>query len=498
MGRRRYRGSITIFLSLMLVLFLSVVCTVLEGIRIQGSKVRAVACLDLGLFSIFGEYERELLSLYHVFFLDGSYGTGSLDGQKIEGRLRFFMSQNADLSHTEAGIDWFRVRNTQTNIKEYFLATDERGKGFLQQASLFMIGIPEFGEKITKIGAEEGKSMQEKVQLFHRIRQTVENEWKYIDLDEKESFEIDPMEWLERKQSEDILQQVIPFSFPMSSREVSYFEKVSERPCNQGIMTIPTVNETEQTELFFRYLFFTFGNAAKTKERKSLLYELEYLLGGKKSDVENLKKICEEILEIRFADNFLTATEDQEKKEKVKEMIIVWKREEEKKQKEEKEGKEQKNQEVTDAEIEAFLLAWAYQESLLDVQKLFKGGCVPIQKNGRQWQETEVEFWKKGQIDLSGEESMEGWNYEEYLKLLFEMKKDFDLVMKTLDLVEWELRSREETSYFRADCCIGGMTVETQWQIDPVFFRVSSAFMGIGQAEIEYKAEGSFWYEMEE
>ena len=42
------------------------------------------------------------------------------------------------------------------------------------------------------------------------------------------------------------------------------------------------------------------------------------------------------------------------------------------------------------------------------------------------------------------------------------------------------------------------MKVETKWQIDPIFFRISNAFLGMGQKEMIYTVKGSFMYEMEE
>ena len=70
--------------------------------------------------------------------------------------------------------------------------------------------------------------------------------------------------------------------------------------------------------------------------------------------------------------------------------------------------------------------------------------------------------------------------------------------MKALDLIEWELKSREETKYFCADCCVGGIATEALWQIEPVFFRITSAFSGIRTQTIQHRTQGSFFYGMGE
>ena len=73
----RCKGAITVFLSLISVLFLSLLCTTIESARIQGARAKAAAALDMGLFSVFGEFENEVLEKYDVFLLDGACGNGT-------------------------------------------------------------------------------------------------------------------------------------------------------------------------------------------------------------------------------------------------------------------------------------------------------------------------------------------------------------------------------------------------------------------------------------
>ena len=80
----RCKGTITVFLSLISVLFLSLLCTTVESARIQGARAKAAAALDMGLFSVFGEFENSVLEQYDVFFLDGACGTGSYSQKTLE------------------------------------------------------------------------------------------------------------------------------------------------------------------------------------------------------------------------------------------------------------------------------------------------------------------------------------------------------------------------------------------------------------------------------
>ena len=51
--------------------------------------------MDLGVFSLFGEYDKYLLEEYDVFAFNGSYGTGTFSIGDVEERLDRYMSKNA-------------------------------------------------------------------------------------------------------------------------------------------------------------------------------------------------------------------------------------------------------------------------------------------------------------------------------------------------------------------------------------------------------------------
>ena len=70
------RGSITVFLSLMLSLMVSLVCTSIVSVRMAAARVQILNGMDIGLYSLFGQYDRKLLEDYELFALDGSGGGG--------------------------------------------------------------------------------------------------------------------------------------------------------------------------------------------------------------------------------------------------------------------------------------------------------------------------------------------------------------------------------------------------------------------------------------
>ena len=66
------RGEITVFLSIVFVLMISFVSGILQAAVIQSAKNMGRLETDRAVYSVFGEYQKELLEEYHVFGLEGS------------------------------------------------------------------------------------------------------------------------------------------------------------------------------------------------------------------------------------------------------------------------------------------------------------------------------------------------------------------------------------------------------------------------------------------
>lgn len=66
-----------------------------------------------------------------------------------------------------------------------------------------------------------------------------------------------------------------------------------------------------------------------------------------------------------------------------------------------------------------------------------------------------VNFEKKVSIP-EGKETEEGNSYEQYLQMMLVLKSKEELSMRALDLVEMNLRSGMEKTFFRADACVSG------------------------------------------
>ena len=80
----KQKGSMTIAMSLMLLAFLPLIAVTIRASQTACARVQSVNGIDTALYSLFSEYDKELLETYNLFFLDAGYGTGKLDiGQMI-------------------------------------------------------------------------------------------------------------------------------------------------------------------------------------------------------------------------------------------------------------------------------------------------------------------------------------------------------------------------------------------------------------------------------
>lgn len=80
----RKEGSITVFLSLIMLLVLSILMTTIEVARVSSFQVHTDRSLVAAMDSVLADFYYPLYDEYHVFALDGSYGTSSNDNVTID------------------------------------------------------------------------------------------------------------------------------------------------------------------------------------------------------------------------------------------------------------------------------------------------------------------------------------------------------------------------------------------------------------------------------
>ena len=513
MGRYRAKGVITVFFSLTSVLVLSLVCSALESARVQGARAQTANITDMGNYSVFGEYEKKLLEKYELFAVDGSYGTGDFSIERVNDRLKNYMSMNAQPKRElleELCFDPWQLQMMGSQIEEYALLTDQGGEAFYQQAVAYMkktivsVSIGKLFEY--HHDAVTAKSSRER---YQREKNTSDKDMKELEKQEQEKKETlekagdseastdttdivpagepeekkeNPLKMINKLRRKSLLELVCGQK-EISGKSVSGKELASKRSNKKGKMKVTKEHSGLTSDLLFReYLLDRFPNYLSEEKEGGLDYQLEYLIAGKKTDQKNLKSVVQRLLLIREGMNYLYCAGDSEMNTEaggLATLLIGW----------------TGVPALVGILKHALLLGWAYGESLLDVRALLAGGNIPLIKTPETWT---VTLDNLGRLDeLLREEKTEGGEglaYRDYLRILLNLQSVSDQKKRGLDLIELNVKCMEGLSNFRVDYCVVGIREKTEWSIPPVFFRIPEVFLGTSGRSLEVSVEGGFAY----
>lgn len=101
-------------------------------------------------------------------------------------------------------------------------------------------------------------------------------------------------------------------------------------------------------------------------------YELEYVLGGKRNDVDNLKIVVTESLAMREPLNMASLTASSQRQSEAMALAVTL-------------AGVSANPAVIEAVKYGILVAWAFAESVLDVRTLLSGGKITMIKSDADW-----------------------------------------------------------------------------------------------------------------
>lgn len=501
MGKHRCQGTMTVFFSILTILFLSLACSMAESVRIQGARVKAAAVLDMGIFSVFGEYERDLLEDYDVFGVDAALEGGFSMGN-LEKRLDGYMKYNTKTEKLSivTGNSLFPMNHEGSQIDQYLLLTDDNGRVFRDQAvqnwkSAFGTEIlAEYLETTEQAGKlqEAGEQYEEQeANAEAQLEQAEAAEAAENASEEENPEEIviveperpeNPLDVIERIKNSGILGLVMQNPENVSQKTIETSSLPSHRTLEKGTMTWERSESGILEEgIFQEYLMEHFSCATDGEEEGALDYELEYLLAGKGSDQENLKTVVHKLLFLREGVNFLYVFSNTEMRRSAETLAAAI---------------SGGAPGITAALGAALLAAWAYGESLLDVRILLAGGKVPVVKNAQSFRLTLENLGKLPEVlEACNEAEGEGLDYRGYLQMLFLTGKKGSYPMRALDLMESSLKKQPGMEGFRVDHCVTGMQAEVHWELGTIFSWVPKAFLGEGLENIYYETTGRFIYE---
>lgn len=475
----RTGGSITVYLALVLSLMVSLVCTGIVSVRMAAARTQILNSLDIGLYSLFGQYDKGLLKEYDLFALDalGKDEMLNLSGvcREMETYIKPVLKQNSQ-----------KLSMVQCGFSGYRLLTDQDGEAFFQQVVRYMketlgsqgiqllLGKMEERKEKTKEAEEAGNRAEtgntlesyesEMSQAAQQSQAAKEEAAKTEQTPDGSSTEIsdgsasadtgisdgtvvtadNPIPAIRRIRWMGILDLVIPPEKGISGKEVSKNSLVSGRRLQTGMpMTDSLKADTSPASqvLYQQYLMDRLGNFIEPGNG-GLSYQIEYILGGRKSDEDNLKSMARKLLVIREGVNAACLAADTGRRAQVEALSTA----------------------IASGFLippaagiieAALILCWAFGESILDVRELFAGGKVPLKKSPSEWQ-LSLEHLPDllGVLDTDRQDAENGMSYQDYLQVLLLAMGKQNKVLRGMDMLELCIREEEGYEDFRMDACI--------------------------------------------
>lgn len=432
------RGSLTIFLALSMMVFLTFCLVLTEGIRFYYVRARAEQAMNLAEFSVLSEYQYELLSQYGVFFLELDYEQGEEHTIVLEQRLQNYLSKNAE-----------EVTTMGLAAKNFRRATDAAGLPFFKQAVEYIkvkSGYKVF-EELTGFSqnlgqsVDLGKILEENAGAASSILQG------YVDEEGKPKFSIS-LPSVSFPSVQMLTDAVFGSEAMLSKKTINLRERILNRTLKKGEGT-KVESGFADMQLFHGYLFekfYHYGAGNKSVWKNALEYQLEYIIAGEESDIKNLENIMWRIFLMRAGGNYFLYHGDAKRMAQAEAeaaMLVGI----------------TGNVTLIQMVREILLISQAIEEGIKETKSIFAGASVPLNQSGA-----------FAEIFIG---------YEQYLYLFLNTMDQKQKVYRTMDLIELEVREKSGYQDFRLDHCTDSFFVEWRWKVDAILKNLPFGETGI-------------------
>lgn len=433
----KVKGSMTCAMCLLLLVLLSLMGACIRSSRVSIGRVKAVNAMDTAMYSLFAQYDRDLLKNYHLFFLDSSYGGNSLNLSQLLTQIEVFAQPALSSGLSSCSLD-------ACGIKSFRLAGDNQGAAVQSQIIRYMKdNLGSKGIQLLKNRLNQNNAVMEEQKTIQKGGLEEAPLDQAAPMEEISEFN-NPLEIIENIRSHGFLGLVLPDGGNLSEKSLDSQSLLSQRELTSGMGELnPVSKKSSITDklLIQEYILDTLSYYTQESSGSGLAYQAEYVLGGKDSDQENLKYVVNRLLLIREASNIAFLYTNAQKRAELQAcasalslLLLI------------PEGM---------TLVQGVLAAgWAYIESLSDVKILLSGGAVPLVKDSSSW---------KTQLNhLSTENSSSGssgLDYREYLFLLLSFTSADTLTLRCMDMIEHSIRSIQGRETFVFDACLDALSI---------------------------------------
>ena len=131
----KYKGEITVFLTLVFSVFTGLVLTIVESARLGAMRIQSENAMQSSIHSVFGEYNQELLLYYELFAIDSSFRGSNGSVENLRTHLSEYAEENFLSSDPgKQKSDWLKLHVKETDLKRFQLLSDENGAVLIDQA----------------------------------------------------------------------------------------------------------------------------------------------------------------------------------------------------------------------------------------------------------------------------------------------------------------------------------------------------------------------------
>ncbi|MBE6006265.1 MAG: hypothetical protein E7238_03790 [Sarcina sp.] len=457
-------GYLTVFLALTITVLLSLILVLVEGARINAVRMKTETAGNIAVRSVLGEFHRELLRQYDLYFIDTSYGTGTGSVENLRQHLQTYMEKNL-IAEPAPGFglkgDFTGTSLAGLTLDAARFAADDRAQALREQVFAYMTAAPG-GEVLAEIlpdtsvwqgMLEDGAVWEEKRKeagedLREGIREAKEKAKKEHTAQERreareegDETAQEAVEAMDQFRLLPILRQIfgdtsgisqaVAGTNLLSGRGIHYGDGL--RPDNSH--GYPRADEA----VFDLYLGEKCGCYTRPLEKGRLKYQLEYILCGRETDMENLEKTAERLFLIRMASNCASIFSDTARGAQAQAVAVLV-------------SLVLFSPQLAELFKNVLLFSWAYLESIRDLRTLFDGGRVPLQKTPETWRTSFLGLLAPEDA-VAGSGAGTGLLYTDYLQGLLFLEGSSVKSIRTMDIMEMDIRMTEGNSGFCMDWC---------------------------------------------
>lgn len=471
---REGSGSITVFLSILFLLFFSLIGVAFENVRVLSSEGYMRTAAYSAAMTVFGSYNRELFEQY------GLFAYGGYDGKEEEDLAEEFneiLINNIQTAPRQAQISYanlYRIGEIDSLIEEADYLTDQ--KVFSQQVKAYLKSeaVGDLKDVLTTKTLDSNNAAKEKLMLAKEYEEGKFDEQKEEakgntsdkqDTGGKDLAGGNPLEAFTDLVRDGVLNLVCDASrlsdgaITAVDDEVTSENTVSSKEdrCaadylldligNQNSKAEKGILEKETEKLeYIVYADKQFSSYSNDRKRITK-YGMEYLAAGKQEERDNLLFVVNRLLGIRTMVNFAGIVSDPVLQQKSLTTATVL-------------AGFTGMPPVIRAVQYVILLILAFEEACIDVTALLDGRSIPAVKSADSLKMTYEEiclasktlFASKAKSYPQKGSSVADITYQQYLYLFLLTVSKENLRNRSYDLIQYDLRERYNQTFCIKSC----------------------------------------------